>query len=251
MERTYRSPEPFELPGLGAKKSTGILMIHGFTGSPSEFRRLGLFLNEEGYTVNAVLLPGHGTTPEQMIMTTWRDWWEHVEHSCERMKERGCERIIAIGFSMGGLLALKLAAEKKVSGVVSLSAPMFLQNRKTVFAALLQYFVRYVGAAPVKPEPRFEEVWTYAKIPVPCVVSLRKLMKRVKGLLHRVDCPIFIAQGEKDGTVQPRSAAYLFERVSSERKRLEYYPNSSHAILVDQDRERLYEDIARFIGSIS
>jgi carboxylesterase len=73
------------LPGDERKESTAVLMVHGFTGSPSEFRRVGYFLNEMGYTVKAVRLPGHGTTPEDMIRTGWRDWYQHVLDSYDEL----------------------------------------------------------------------------------------------------------------------------------------------------------------------
>jgi carboxylesterase len=246
-ERMYRSPEPFFLQGHGERRTTLLLMIHGFTGSPSEFRRLGFYLNDLGYTVNAIRLPGHGTTPEEMIKTRWTHWWDHVLTQYEEMKQKPYRRIIAAGHSMGGLLALKLAAERQVDGVISLAAPIYLWSRKTALAVLLQYFIRYVEKYPANSAIRFEEACAYTKTPVPCVVSLRKLLKMVKKQLPWVQAPLFIAQGGQDRTVQPRSAAYISDHAGSKEKEIAYYPGSSHALLLDNERERVYADIHRFI----
>ncbi|WP_025845136.1 alpha/beta hydrolase [Paenibacillus ehimensis] len=252
MNRVYRTTEPFRLEGAGELASTQLLLIHGFTGSPSELRRLGYYLNDLGYTVNAVLLPGHGTTPEDMIRTGLDDWSGHVLHCYDTMAAGRVHggKIVAIGHSMGGLLALELAMKRRLDGVVSLAAPMFLSSRKTSLALLLQYFIKYVERRPTAVAHLTEEACTYDKTPVRCVVDLRKLMKLVKAGLGQVSAPLFVGQGEKDGMVLPKSAEYIYRHVSSLVRQIEYYPHSSHGLLLDEWRERVYEDISRFLATL-
>jgi carboxylesterase len=250
MERVYRSPEPFFLDGHGDCASTLILAVHGFTGSPAEFRRVGYYLQDRGYTVCAPQLPGHGTTPEDMIKTGWVDWYGHVVSTYQKL-QGSYEHIIPMGHSMGGLLALKLASEHKVDGVLSLAAPIFLQSRKTVWAFLMKYIITYVEKNPITDEQILQDAWTYSKTPVPCVASLRRLIRNVKSSLKRVEVPIFIGQGERDGTVQPRSASYIYDRVSSPKRKLNWYPDTSHAILLDRERDQVYEDILSFIEMLT
>lgn len=198
MERQYRTTEPFHLEGAGERASTELLLIHGFTGSPSEFRRMGYYMNDLGYSVRGILLPGHGTTPEDMIRTGLADWSRHVVDCFDAIREQGGpnNRIVAVGHSMGGLLALKLAMERPLAGVVSLAAPIFLASRKTALAVLLQYFVKYVERRPTVPPHIIEEACSYSRTPIPCVVDLRKLLKHVKTSLNEVKAPLFIGQGE-------------------------------------------------------
>ncbi|MCZ8513936.1 alpha/beta fold hydrolase [Paenibacillus filicis] len=247
MTRLYKSTEPFVFEGAGETASTELLMIHGFTGSPSEFRRLGYYMNDLGYTVRAVLLPGHGTTPEDMIRTGWDDWWGHVLDTYDAIRDRERKRIIAVGHSMGGLLALKLSMDRKLDGVISLASPVFLTSRKTILAVLLQFFIKYVDKKPTAAAHLLEEACTYEKAPLPCVVALRKLLKLVKSSLNQVKAPVMVAQGERDGLVLPRSAEYIYGHVSSPFRELAYYPKTSHAILLDEERDQVYEDIHRFI----
>ncbi len=221
-------------------------MIHGFTGSPSEFRRVGYYLNDQGYTVRGILLPGHGTTPEDMIHTGWVDWSRHVRECYDEMEGSG-KRIVAIGHSMGGLLALKLAMERRLAAVVTLAAPIYLSSRKTVLAILLQYFVKYIERKPTVAPHIMEEACTYTKTPIPCVVDLRKLLKVVKSSLRHVHIPVLIAQGLKDSLVVPKSAEYIYRHVSSPFRQLSMYPESSHALLLDDGREHVYEEISRFL----
>ncbi len=240
------------MEGAGERASIQLLLIHGFTGSPSELRRLGYYLNDLGYTVNAILLPGHGTTPEDMIRTGRYDWSGHVLRSYDTMdagRARG-GKIVAIGHSMGGLLALELAMKRRLDGVVSLAAPIYLSSRKTALALLLQYFIKYVERRPMSAAPLIEEACTYDKTPVRCVVDLRKLIKLVKAGLDQVSAPIFVGQGEKDGMVLPKSAEYIYGHVSSRVRQIEYYPHSSHGLLLDGERERVYEDISRFLRTL-
>ncbi|WP_189015441.1 alpha/beta hydrolase [Paenibacillus marchantiophytorum] len=227
----------------------GILMIHGFTGSPSEFRRIGYELREEGYTIQAVRLPGHGTSPEEMMRTGWTDWYGHVLESYDELAKK-CKNIVVMGHSMGGLLALKLAVERRTAGVVSIATPIFLASRKTVLAVLLQYFIKYIAKKPKQVSTLLDESCAYTKTPIRCVVSLRKLVKQVRKLLPQVEAPVWIGQGSKDAVVREESAAFVYERVRSKVKELNYYPESSHGLLLDQERERVYADIAEFILSL-
>lgn len=250
--RKFGTPEPFFLKGSGKNESTVVLLIHGFTGSPSEFRRLGYYLHDLGYTVKAILLPGHGTTPEDMIQTGFRDWWRCVKEEFAKLRQEGYERVIPIGHSMGGLLSLKLAMEEEVPGVVSLATPIHLGSRKVIFAFFLQFFVKYISKKrPAGYEHITSESLAYDRTPVPCVVHFRRLLFHVKRKLDRVQVPLFIAQGELDRTSLPASAPFIYKNVASRQKEIKVYPNSSHGLLLDSDREQVYEDIGLFLAQLN
>ena len=89
--------------------TTGVLLIHGYTGSPTEMRWIGDYLHARGLTVSGPLLPGHGTTPEAMNRCRWTDWTGHVEAALADLRTR-CARVFVGGLSMGSLLTLYLAA---------------------------------------------------------------------------------------------------------------------------------------------
>ena len=101
--QTHRNADAFFLQG---SRDEGILLVHGYTGAPSEMRMLGNFLQEEGgYTVLGVCLAGHCTTAEALEQTTWPDWYEAVEEGVKEL-HRHCRHIYIAGQSMGGLLAM-------------------------------------------------------------------------------------------------------------------------------------------------
>lgn len=246
MEMMDLTPDPYFLDGHGSYKSHALLMIHGFTSTPAEHRRLSYFLNEQGFTINAVQLPGHGTTPQQMSLTGWIDWLNHVKASYLSMKEKGYERISAVGYSMGGLLGLMLAMEQSLHSLITLSAPVYLQNHKIVFAAMLHHLAQQVDRKK-KDQPQFQATFNYTTTPLSCAFSLRKLMKRVKRSLDQVNIPIMISQGMEDAVVHPRSAQYIYHHVASSNKQLKLYPTSTHNILHDADHPVVYDDILHFL----
>ncbi|WP_166240892.1 alpha/beta hydrolase [Paenibacillus turpanensis] len=250
MEQLLRSAEPFFLPGHGENESTLIMAVHGFTGTPSEMRRVGYYLQGNGYTVDGLRLPGHGTSPEEMSRTNWNDWWQYVVDRYDEVKQQGYKRIVVLGHSMGGLLSLKLASEREVQGVISMAAPIFLATRLSVLAHPLQYMFKYIDRRPSGIPDIDAESLAYTRTPVNCVVSLRQLVRLVKDSLGAVHAPIFVGQGVRDGAVKPLSAEFIYRGVSSAHRKLKYYAQSSHGILLDKDRDEVYADILGFVQAL-
>src|SRR6185295_583944 len=88
----------------------GALCLHGVTGTPFEIRPVAEALGRAGYSVEAPMLVGHGGTLRDLAATRWPDWLRSAEQAMELVLRRTADRPIAlVGFSMGGLLALKLA----------------------------------------------------------------------------------------------------------------------------------------------
>ena len=86
----------------------GVLVCHGFTGSPQGVRPLAQAFAAAGYSVRAPLLPGHGTTWQQLNDTTWRHWYAGLESAFVELHAR-CRVVVAVGLSMGGALVTRLA----------------------------------------------------------------------------------------------------------------------------------------------
>ncbi len=244
MKIRQKSPNAFLLKG----NHIGVLLIHGFTGSASEMRPLGMALHRSGYTVHAPLLAGHGTTPEEMKKTTWKDWWESTLEGYETLIQEGCQFIYVAGLSMGGLLSFKLAIEKEISGVISMCTPIFVQDRRIQFAGFYKYFIPYDKRLTEKPIHIENEIVPYDRTPVSCYQSLYRLIRSVAKSLSNVTCPTLIAQARNDETIQPHSAEYIYSHVSSHDKELVWYENSTHIITVDKDRELLFKDVITFIS---
>ncbi|WP_069649152.1 alpha/beta hydrolase [Caloranaerobacter ferrireducens] len=229
----------------------GCLLIHGFTGSPAEMRLLGEFLNKQGCTVKGVLLKGHGTTVEDMEQTTWKDWLSSAEVELIDLMHK-CDKVVVIGLSMGGIIALKLAERFNVDAVVSIAAPIKIVNRKVYFARVIKYFKKYIP----KPEKKFDDdlkdyCISYDRTPVAAIPHLLKLIRITKRRLRKIKSPILIIQSKNDKTVRYESAEYIFEKVGSELKKLVYLKESGHVVTLDLEREKVFNEIKKFLIEIN
>lgn len=251
MNPSQRLVEPFYFSG----NSIGLLLIHGFTGSPSEVRFLGERLAEQGFTVSGIRLSGHGTTVEELADKRWQDWVKDAENGSAELR-RTCTHVVAIGLSMGGLLALELAARGLVDGAVAMNAPMVLVDWRTRFLGLAQSFVHYVdkaaehqatvAAGSEEAMQRFQ----YTKFPIAALYSLNKAIPRVRKRLGLISCPVLVMQSKKDQTVSPKSARILAEGLSAAQPQVVYWGNSGHVLTLGPEREAVALEVIRFIKEL-
>jgi len=114
-----KAPEPFTY--IGGKRA--VLLLHGFTGSTGDMKKLGKYLNDLDYTCHGPLYRGHGVSGEELVKTGPKEWWEDVVNGYKFLKEEGYEEIAVVGISLGGVFSLKVGIELPVKGVVSMCAP--------------------------------------------------------------------------------------------------------------------------------
>ena len=168
--------EPFRLKEKGPK----VLLIHGFTACPTEMRPIGDFLHSQGYDVYSVLLAGHGTSPEDLQTKKWSDWWDSAKEAFDAMPK--CDFVI--GFSMGALLAARLAVEypKKLKGLVLISTYLNIKpkiiNYLTFLFPLIKRIKPFISKSP-ETEQFFKEnhLISYMKYPMSAVDESLKLVK--------------------------------------------------------------------------
>jgi len=237
----HKNAEPFFFMG----GETGCLLIHGFTGSPSELRPLGQFLAEQGYTVLGVRLAGHGTNPEEMAGTSWTDWYRSVERAYIELSEQ-CSQVFIIGLSMGGLLSLHASLEYPAAGVIAINSPIYLLNQKALFAPFLRYIMPY---SEKKDYQVIQGHFSYDRIPVNSLHSLLSLMRMVRKELPQLSAPLLVLQSEKDELVNPKSAGFILEKSGCKDKEIEWYPKSGHLLTLGVEREPVFKRILEFIKS--
>lgn len=225
----------------------GCLLIHGFTGTPSEMLLLGEYLADVGYTVLGVRLEGHGTSPEDMICTDEQQWYQSVVQGFQKIRQ-DCEQVFAIGLSMGGILALRLASEQMLDGVVSLSAPIFINNNKLPLLPIYRLFRTYEHRPrkPLPVDPKYNIA--YEKMPLRCLKSLLDLISTTKMRLSEIKSPVFIVQSKVERTVKPESATYIFNNLTGvEDKELLWLYGSGHVVTLDKERNVVFEAIVEFL----
>ena len=245
LQIRYRSPEPFFLAG---DKPVSLLLVHGFTGSCAEMSLMAEYFHRRGYTVHAPLLKGHGTNVKEMEKTGAKDWWQSVLEGYDRLQSLQRPYLFVVGLSMGGLLALKLAASRPLTGVVSLAAPIYVYQRFLGFSRWVYPIYRYHkgGGGPLSPEVE-EYIWGYKFKPVKAAGELWRLMKEVRQLLPKVQVPALVMQGQRDQTVKPHSAHVIYKELGSPVKELRWYEQSGHILSLDKEREQVFADIETFI----
>lgn len=244
----HLDPSPFLLEG----GPVGILLIHGFTSSPPEMRRVGEYLHQRGLTVYAPLLPGHGKTVEEMNRCRWTDWTGHVEQALTDLRAR-CETVFVGGLSMGAVLTAYLAAHHpELAGAVLYSPATIVASRLIYLTPVLKYFI------PKRAKPTDKDltdpeadlrIWSYEEHPAFAAHELLKLLWHVRRLLPRLTCPLLVIYSTLDRAIHPRSGPYTYERAGSRDKELVTLHRSGHCITVDSEWEFVAEKTYQFIRS--
>jgi len=242
--------EPFYFPG----GRTGCLLIHGFTGTPKEMRFLGEHLAGAGCTVLGVRLFAHATRQEDMLRARWRDWVASAEDGLHLLGE-ACDRVVVMGLSMGGILALLLAAEHAVSGVVALSTPYDSPDprlRLRPLAAFLTLFWRFARKGPPDwhdPTVAADHL-EYPLAPVRGGVELYDILAELRRRLPTVTCPALVIHSRGDLTVRGSSAEAIVAHMGSGDKKLVWVENSGHVVTRDAERERVFAEVLSFVRGL-
>lgn len=227
----------------------GILLIHGFTGSPAEMRLVGDYLHERGVTVSAPLLPGHGTTARELNACTWQEWTAAVAGAAEELKGR-CDMVFVAGLSLGSLLALHRAAtDRDVAGVMLYSPAIRLADRRR---HLIPFFKRLVPLLPKPPDDFADPVaasrlWSYPEYPTIAAHEVMKLIGQVRRRLPEVTQPLLIIHSTADRTIHPAGARYVQDHAGSADKTLVTLHACGHAITVDAEWRTVAEHTWQFV----
>ena len=236
--------QPFDFP----EGEHGVLLIHGFTGSPAHMRKIGDALRADGFAVRGILLPGHGTKPEDMARCSWQDWLLCARQAAREM--RGKYRFFSVaGLSMGGVLALMLAEEMEVTACVSIAAPMKTQNPFTGLAPVLAPFhpTTQKRSNPLRALMDAEYDLGYDSFPTKSVHDLRELTARARQHLNLISCPILAVQSRKDATVAPASPDIILRGVTSEKRAMLWLSDSPHVCTITPEAETLARQMAAFL----
>jgi len=225
------------------------LLIHGFTSSPREMNSLGDFLRSKGFTVQVPTLPGHDSQPAALFETKSEDWLRAVE-STYRELAATTSRVFVIGESMGAALALHVAANHPVLGVVALAPALRLSLWRKVAVHALSPITKWLSkrnGPDVRDKSRAHHLRSYDTYPTVSVKELLKTMRFVRNELPRVTAPLLIMHGRHDQTMSAINVDILRQGVRSAEIKTVFLENSSHILTLDFDQREVFDTVLTFL----
>lgn len=236
------------LPGTSA---VGVLVLHGFTSTTASVIDWARAIHGardtagRGPAVSVPLLPGHGTSWQQLRAQRWQQWRDAVDREYWRLRAEH-DAVVVAGLSMGGALALELAARRPVAGVLLVNPALALRSRAAAFSALLRYVVHSVpGFGSDISRPGTVET-TYDRTPVAAVAQLNLVLRRALRTLPAVTSPCVVFRSGEDHVVADASVRLLQER-SGGPVRVIPLPDSFHVATLDHDRGIIEADSRRAV----
>lgn len=247
MVKILDGAEAFTFEG----NETGVLVLHGFTGSPMSVRYLGEGLHKKfGFSVVGPRLPGHGTSPDDIEKTNYLDWLGAAEDELEKLSQRK-KKVFVVGLSMGGTLTLNLASRfhDKISGIATIAASAGILG--TEFSDLLSAPApaRMPGMDVDVKDPQATAI-SYAEVPMSSMRDLSVLALVTRNLIDRITCPTMVVHPREDHTVPPENALEIIKAIKSDDLRLLWLNNSYHVATIDYDKDLIIQKVGRFFSEI-
>ncbi len=244
--------EEFRSSGSGENAAVGVLLSHGFTGSPRAMRPFGEHLAALGYGVAVPRLPGHGTTWQEMNRTSWPEWYAVLDNELTRLRQEH-EQVVVVGLSMGGALVLRLAEERgaDIAGVVLINPSVSTEDKRLGLLPFLSKVIpSFPGISNDIKKPGVDE-GAYSRMPLKAAFSLSKLWKVVQADLPKVTQPVLLFRSTVDHVVEASSARRVLTSISSRDVTETLLEDSYHVATLDNDAPRIFEDSAAFITRVT
>jgi carboxylesterase len=231
--------------------SNGVLVLHGFTGNPQSMRPLAEALAGAGFTVDLPLLPGHGTSLEDMVPTRWDDWSGAAEAHFQALASR-CDHVAVVGLSMGGTLTCWLAERHRhLAGIVLVNPLVHAPDadfRAAVGALVDAGTESFDGiGSDIKKEGGVEAA--YAGTPLAALLSLFEGTDGVEAALGDIHCPVLLLSSRDDHVVEPVSGDVVEAGVSGPVERI-WLEDSYHVATLDNDAPLIEARTVEFLGAV-
>jgi carboxylesterase len=227
---------------------TGVLLSHGFTGSPASMRPFAEHLAEAGHTVRAPRLPGHGTRWQELNKTRWPDWYAEVDRALTELRSR-CSRVAVAGLSMGGCLALRLAERRPadVDALVLVNPFVASEDRRLRAVQVLRYLRASVpGIGNDIKRPGVVE-HAYDRTPLQALHSLMRMWREVTAQLADVRAPLLLFRSAEDHVIDRASARLILAGVSSPAREEVVMRDSYHVATLDYDAPMIFARTEAFL----
>ncbi|WP_457971877.1 alpha/beta hydrolase [Arthrobacter sp. D1-17] len=246
---TLPDHSPFSSPFSGEGPRVGIALSHGFTGSPHGVRAWARAFADAGFAVRMPLLPGHGTTWQELARSRWMEWHDAMDAAYLEL-EAECDYVFAAGISMGGALALRIAATRSVAGTVLVNPALVIDDPRAPLAGILKLVLKStpsIGNDILKPGV---DEGAYARTPVAAAHELHKLFKVTRLLLPAVTAPVQVFRSTVDHVVSDTSMTALRRGLTHAPLNVTMLENSYHVATLDNDAGQIFNGSVEFIRNV-
>ena len=239
-------------PGSGENSKIGIVLVHGFTSTPSVMRPWAEFLNSHGFSVRVPLLPGHGTSIADLDNVSWKQWPSEIEIQINHLLI-DCKKVFLCGFSMGAAASLHVAAryQSQLNGLILVN-PMI--HRKNVWPPAVKIAARLVksfGTAGSDIKAGDVIQWKYDRTPMRAAHQLLRLLEETRPLLPTIKLPLLLFRSAIDHTLPASNSEIILSSIGSNQKREITLHNSYHVAPLDHDQEQIFSESLKFIREFS
>lgn len=240
---------PFSSPFTGSGPRVGVVLSHGFTGSPHGLRTWAQSLAAAGFAVRMPLLPGHGTSWQELARTRWQEWHGALDDAYLEL-EADCDYVFSAGLSMGGALALRIAATRPVAGAILVNPGLVIDDPRAPLAGILKLVMKTTPAIANDILKEGMDEGAYSRTPVAAAHQLNKMFRDTIRLLPRITAPVQVYRSAVDHVVSDSSIAALRRGLTHAPLELVRLDNSYHVATMDHDADRIFEGSVTFIRSL-
>jgi carboxylesterase len=239
-------------PELTGGKRIGVLLSHGFTGSPYSMKPWGRYLAERGYAVTIPRLPGHGTSWQQLNVTTWADWYGEVSRAFDTLRKES-DAVVVGGLSMGGALVLQLAAQHdaEISGVMLVNPAVATKRKDVKLLPVLKHLVSSFPAIANDIKRPGQDEHGYPKTPLKAAHSMMSAWPGVIDGLGKITKPVLYLRSTEDHVVDELSEGIITRGLGSTDVRRSALANSYHVATLDNDDQQIFAESAAFIAEVT
>lgn len=231
----------------GANNKTGLLLIHGFTSTPSSLYNLAQGLQHQFYITHSPLLSGHGTLSNKMDQVNCDDWNRDIEAAYQRLKQK-CDEVVVIGQSMGGALALNLAHNHPKIKQLFLLVPAVYPPTILKFQHSISKLCRFLKithlpskAGDIKKKDGYE--LSIKRIPIEIYRPLHDCFLQAQRACLKINIPTTIFATQHDHVLPPSGFEKTFNRIPTAKKEIIWLKNSYHGLSIDNDLELIIERV--------
>ena len=239
--------DPQVQPYVGGHGPDGVLLVHGYTGTPQSMRPWADHLEAAGFAVSLPRLPGHGTHWRELNQTTWTDWYAHADAAFADLRGR-CDRVFLAGLSMGAALGLRLAEQHgpEVAGLVLVNPVLTASHPLLRVLPVLRHLLPSLAAiANDVADPAATEI-AYDRNPLHAMHSQTRLWADVVAGLDRVSQPLLVFRSEQDHLLDGASVALLKERIGSADAEFRTLTRSYHVATLDYEADEIFTASVEF-----